>query len=598
MPKVKTKKIAPVKERQTKEICGVHFPATAHDLECVLWLFQKAPILPVNVEFDFENGLIHGRYNGAGRFAHAKTLGQALLGKHFEWHNWSEAAVTSFSEHEQTAISGPGGTSKSTSAAFYAWLFYLCAPFDSAVLIASTTIPAAKKRIWKSIVDFYFILRRQVGDLAGVLLSAPTPRILPIRPDGKYDESAGLHLVPVAKGEEQKALSYLKGFHKKRVLQVGDETDSISRAVIEVQDNLRAGTVEYQAIWLGNDPSLLNPLGQLMQPELGKPVTKQHTEWDSKASGVHCLRFDGYDSPNILHPNKWTGLINQTDIDAIIRRNGGENTPGVWIFVHGLHPPEGSDNTVLSEALLFRFHCFDSVTWAGHVITSCLLDPAFGGDRCVIRKMMRGSDTDGKLRVLFGPPINLTIAADDKVNPPEYQIAQQAMTFCKANDIHPTEFILDATGTGRGTASVIQREWSPEILVCEFGGAPSDMIVSEENVKQAKDEYDRRVTELYFAFREYVQADLVRGLDQDTAREFCQREFTIKAKKYSVMTKTELKAEGKPSPDNSDNAILGPELLRRKGIFANIQTPVKARFSEAFESKAREYDLSEDYSMI
>jgi hypothetical protein len=611
MPKVKTKKIS----NERKVICGVSFPSDCNDLECLLWLFQWARTLPIGKDFKWTQNEIEifGTYAGSGRFEHAKQIGQALLPE-FEWHDFSEAAVESFSSHEQTAITGPGGTAKSTSAAFYTWLFFLCAPFDTVIPINSTTIPAAKRRIWKPIVEFYFRLRKVVGPLAGQLLSAPTPRIVPIRPDGKYDESSGIHLVPVAKGDEQKAVEYMKGCHKKRVLQVGDETDSISRAAIDVQDNLRAGTIEYQAIWLGNDPSLLNPLGQLMQPSFGKPITKEHHEWTSEVSGVHCLRFDGYESPNIRDNNKWTGLINQRDIDAIIKRNGGENTPGVWIFVHGLHPPEGADNTVLSESLLFRFHCFDSVVWAGPIIASALLDPAFGGDRCVIRKMTRGqAKIEGEqvagalqhpglqptnLRVLFGPPIQLTINAEDKVNPPEYQIAQQAMTFCKANDIPPNEFILDATGTGRGTAAVIQREWSPQILVCEFGGAPSDMILSEENPKPAKDEYDRRVTELYFSFREYVQADVIRGLDQETAREFCQREFDIKGKKYSVMTKSELKADGKPSPDLSDNAVLGTELLRQKGILASIQTTAKIEARDALESRAKQFDLAEDYTSI
>src|SRR5882724_11623301 len=156
MPKVKTKKISEEKELATKQLFGVHFPADSHDLECLLWLFRTAPALQKN-PFDWvcAGQRAWSPYTGESRFHFAKILGQSLIKKKFEWHDWSSGAIESFCEHEQTAISGPGGTSKSTSAAFYAWLFYLCAPFDSAVPIASTTIPAAKKRIWKSVVDFY-----------------------------------------------------------------------------------------------------------------------------------------------------------------------------------------------------------------------------------------------------------------------------------------------------------------------------------------------------------------------------------------------------------------------------------------------------------
>lgn len=580
-----------------------------------MWLFLWAPKLPVGQKFEdkdtYPGHIINGAYTGEGRYSHLKLLVQALVPK-FEFQDWSERALQSFCEYEQTAMTGCTASGKSTCAAIYALIWYACAPYDSAVLIASTTITASKMRIWKPLSEFFTPFRAGTGIPLNVL-GAPKPRILPVKEDGKNDEAHGIHVVAVAKGETEKGIQTLKGFHPRRLLLVADEVDDPSaQAVLEVVDNLRAVDREFQAIWLGNDPSLLKPLGKLMQPSLHKPVTIEHVEWISEVSHVHCLRFDAFDSPNVRDGGKWRGIIKQNVIDAIVRRNGGENTVGAYVFLRGLHPPIGIDNTVLSESLLFRFHCFDSVVWSGPVITSALLDPAFGGDRCVIRKMMRGpvkleQSADAlqhpglqptNLRVLFGPPVQLTINAEDKVNPPEYQIAQQAMTFCKANDIPPSEFILDATGTGRGTASVIQREWSPSILVCEFGGAPSDMIVSEENPRPAKDEYDRRVTELYFAFREYVQADVIRGLDQETAREFCQREFEIKGKKYSVMTKTELKAEGKPSPDFSDNAVLGTELLRRKGIMASIQTEAKQEARDALEQHAKEFDLDEDYCSV
>ena len=62
-------------------------------------------------------------------------------------------------------------------------------------------------------------------------------------------------------------------------------------------------------------------------------------------------------------------------------------------------------------------------------------------------------------------------------------------------------FALDSTGEGGGLASIFQREWSPEILCVEFGGRPSKHPVSQTNPKRADQEYDRRVTELWFAFQ-------------------------------------------------------------------------------------------------
>lgn len=582
-----------------KIISGVAFEQKYNNLTCLLWLFLYSRLLSREPEWRPEGDAARALhpddkgqpYTGAGRYEHLKMFTQIVWPKGFEFHDWSERDLQSFCDYDQVSISGGGGTGKSASAALYALLYYHCCPTETGVFIVSTTVEQAKKRIWKMIFALYPMLRRLFK--CSVMQMSPTPRIMTILRDGSKDEGHGIFVVPVAKGEEQKGINSLKGFHPRRAMLIGDETDTISQGVVDVQDNLRSGTNEFQAIWLGNDPSLFNPLGQIMQPGQGQPVTLEHTEWTS-ISGVHCLRKDGFNSPNIRDKDKWTGLMRQRDIDEIVRRNGGENTPGVYIMIRGLHPPEGVDNTVLSQAMLFKFHCFESVVWQRAATISVLLDPAFGGDRCVMRKMARGLDTNGKMKVLFYPPIVIPIIANDPGNPADYQIAAAVMTYCKAEGVPPEEFITD--GTGHSPAPILQREWSPRIQVCQFGGNASDMPVSDEDNRPAKDVFDRRVTELYFSFREFVQADMVRGLDAATAQEFCERKFTIKGKKYSIMTKSELKSDGKPSPDLSDNGVLGPELLRRKGIHATIKTTVKDAFQDRLQKASREYDMAEDYA--
>jgi hypothetical protein len=465
--------------------------------------------------------------------------------------------------------------------------YYSACPFETTVAIMSTTIEQAKKRIWKMIFQLYPMLRRIFKN--SVMQMSPTPRIMSVLPDGRKDEGHGIFVIPVGKGELQKGINSLKGIHSRRVLLIGDEIDAEGmEAVVEVQDNVRAGTSEFQAIWLGNDPSLFNALGQIMQPTPGGMVTRAHTEWES-ISGVHCLRKSGFESPNIRDGDKWTGLVRQRDIDEIVRRNGGLNTPGVYVMIEGLHPPEGVEDTVMSEGLFVRFHCSAGVIWRSSFIRSILLDPAFGGDRCVTRLMDRGLDREGNMKVFFHPPIIIPIDASDAGNPPEYQIARAIMTLAQKEGVPPEEFAMD--GSGRSGAAVLRREWSPRIHVIEFGGECSMMPASDKDPRPAKEVYDRKVTELCYSFRQFVEADMIRGLDAKTCAEFSSRHFTIKGKKIAIETKREMKDRGLASPDFSDCASVGIHHLREKGINATIHSQVQEKADRSFDRAIKEMDV-------
>lgn len=573
-------------------ISGVTLPDNLSGFQQQLFLFYWGNELAKN---PYRHPTLTGQfvtsqlaYEGEGRFEHFKILVQMCFPKSFEWHDWSEKAGRAFCENKSVAICGCGGSGKSTTAAMYALFWLLCAPNDSAVLIASTTIDSAKKRIWKNIRQYYTELCKKFpqGKLGETcLIGNPRPCIR----SSKTDTAHGIYVVAVALGEVEKGVEALKGFHPKRLMMIGDETDSIGQAVVDVGVNQEIGTIEYQTIWLGNDPSLFNPLGKLMQPEIGKPITIGHTEWTS-VSGIKCLRFDAFDSPNIRDNDKWSGIVRKKDIDGAIAKFG-PNHPQIWIMMRGIHPPEGADDTVLSEALFVRNNCQNGVTWKREFNTIAMLDPAFGGDRCIFRTLDYGQDMQGAMKVLVGAPIAIQIDASDTKNPPEYQIAHKVMALCNARGIKPEDFVMDGTGTGRGVAAALRVLWSPNINVLQFGGECSTMPVSDEDAKPANEEYDRKVTELWYSFRVFVEAGMVRGLDPETAMEFCSRKFYIKNKKTCVEKKDEMKLRGAMSPDLADCLVTGIHLLRERGVNATVMSDVKEQNMEDWSQKMAKHDI-------
>lgn len=575
-------------------ICGIPFPAETTDLVAHLQLFLRAPIFQAAPERLFIGGE-QVFYTGAGRLEHARVVSKIIAPKAFEWHDWSEQIMRKACESDWLAICGPGASGKSTAIGLYALIWWMCAPTESAVILASKTIESAKKRIWRETSRYYSLFSQLVGSYKDAVLgSSPRPYICPIvGTDRKKDEAHGLFVTALHGKELEKEIGYIKGFHPRRILVIADELDVLEdggQALVDTfTDNLRTGAVEAQFIGLGNDPSLLNALGDMMQPELGKPVTLEHHDWTS-AKNVSCLRLDAWESPNIKDKDKWTGLVRQRDIDDLVARKG-ENSPSVWIQLHGLHPPEGSSNTVLSEATLIRFHAFEAVVWKSSFIVSGALDPAFGGDNCIFRTFKRGNNLQGNMKIFCWEIISIPIDARPEAPPADYQIADKVKLLCKDRGIPPDEFAIAKTGVGRGVAAILKREWSPRIEEVDEGGAPSDRIISDEHPVPASKEYDRKVTELWFDIREFVEADMIRGLDHPTAVQLCSRTYEDKGTGGGRKLSLQKKDEMLHSPDEADALACGVELFRRKGINVSISTQVKEKAGENLEKAVEEWDF-------
>ena len=191
------------------------------------------------------------------------------------------------------------------------------------------------------------------------------------------------------------------------------------------------------------------------------------------------------------------------------------------------------------------------------------LDPAFeGGDRCVLRFGKCGNQNGKKVMQLGEKIFIKTHQSED--DPRHYQIVRTTKEECTKRGISPYMFALDSTGEGGGLASIFQREWSPQILCVEFGGRPSKHPVSATNPKRADQEYDRQVTELWFTFRLLVQNEQVKGLDDETAMEFCRRWYEMRGPYISIETKAKMKERTRMSPDLADNAVIMARLFRER----------------------------------
>lgn len=552
---------------------GQQWPDTMSEIQIELVCFR--------LKLDPERG-------GLGRLGHYRNICKILWPDH-ELTEWSDEMQTAFTGESRIpgsplniVVTGPASAAKSTEAAKLAVVWQQMAPLNSAVAVTSTSVKMAKKRIWAEIKAMWELgdknCKKRCGHgLAGHLVDSSCE--LMAKPG---DNKHAIAIVPGSPKYSKEGTKKLQGWHAEYVLVLADELQDMTEEVIDACVNMQSGTKEFIFIGIGNGNSWLNTLGRAMMPISGNPedVSVDDKQWETK-DGI-CLHFDGLESPNIKEPGKYPWLVSQKQIDVVIRKHG-EDSVQFWQMVRGFPPPDGSVNAVVSESMIIKFHCMEQSELVVGGEKYAGLDTAFGGDRCVLKFADVGlaPERDRKL-VVFEETVAIKVQAS--VNEPiDYQIANQVKAECQARGVKPENFSVDATGTGRGVAAILRREWSNLIHVVEFGGAASDMPVSKEDSTKACDAYANRSTELWFSFRTFCVQNQVRGLTQDCAREFGARTYTTKGRKVVIATKTDVKAALGRSPDDADASVLIVDNLRSQGFFAG-----PLGFSEGWEKLSLE----------
>jgi hypothetical protein len=544
--------------------------------------------------FQWANAPTLAGYEGPGRYQHARMLADMIWrsepGKEaFRWHPDMETSLEEFCRTNEVVISGPASAGKTFAAALFAVLFWLCAPQETGVLGCSTTLRGLKERLWSEMRMLYTRALPFIGKIGRLVDSD-----LQIQ-SYKGATKHGIFGLAVAQGEEQKALDRIIGFHPRRVLVIMDELTGIPWAIIAALTNLFTAKQKAQAIGLGNACYYFDSHGQMCEPKDGwNSVTVDSERWETKRGGI-CLHYDGFKSPNITAGKIiYDFLLSQADIDKT-EKEYGMDSPQMWRFRRGFWCPEGTTKTVLNDSLIRKFMAMDYCLWEGPITKWAGLDPAFeGGDRCVLRFAVTGKSDAGIDTLEFEKPVVIKPSVTAK-DPLHYQIARQVREECIARGVDIRHFGMDVTGEGGALASIIAEEWSPGMHQVEFGGKASDHPVSEINRKPCSKEYFDKVTELWFTLRIVLMLGQIRGLDAETAAEFCSRLYVVDGITW-VESKREMKARpGARSPDNADACCVVLDMVKHRGGLGKVVTRVQSenarQWREVYEKAEEEEEI-------
>jgi hypothetical protein len=485
-------------------------------------------------------------------------------------HPWAVDMIRAVIRNKYVAIGGAANSGKSHTMAAWGILNWLAQPRDTLILLTSTTLREARKRIWGSVISLLMVIEG-----APIRIRDSIGNAAYISEGGNLVERAGLSLIAAEKSKTREAVGKFIGIKQKKVILIGDELSELSEAILQAGLSNLSKNPSFQMIGMSNPSSRFDAFGVWSEPKNGwdSVDTNVDEKWTTKWNGKY-IRFDGERSPNItagevIYP--WLPTIEKINEDKALL---GQESRGYMRMVRAVFFDSDETEGIYSEAELSRSGSLGKIEWSGKPTAIAGLDPAFtnGGDRTILYTGFVGYDSNGQYCVMLDEALQLNDDATNHAVPRTYQIVRQVKEACQKRKILPQDVAVDATGAGAPFCDVLAGEWSDEILRVSFGGKASDKRVSANSKLIGTELYVNRVSELWFVGKELVRTKQLFGIDNALAQEITGRNYEMikgSTLRMKIESKPDYKARFGRSPDLADAAFLCLDLARqRHGLVA------------------------------
>ena len=485
-------------------------------------------------------------------------------------HPWADRMIKNAIRNKYLAVGGSASSGKSHTMAAWGIVNFLSQPQNTLILVTSTTLREARKRIWGSIISLLTVVED-----APIKIRDSIGNIAYINEKGDLIEKAGLSLIAAEKSKTREAVGKFIGIKQKRVILIGDELSELSEAILNAGLTNLSKNPDFQMIGMSNPNSRFDAFGVWAQPKNGwDSIDAQiDDEWDTKWGGKY-IRLDGERSPNILAGETIYPWLPTEEKLAEDRALLGPESRGYMRMVRAVFFDSEETEGIYSEAELARSGALGKVQCPGKPIPIAGLYPAFtnGGDRTILYTGKVGYDTKGQYVCELGEAIHLNDDATNKAVPRTYQIVKQIKDHCTKRGIAPENLAVDSTGAGAPFCDVLAGEWSSAFLRVGFGGKASDKRVSANSSLVGEELYVNRVSELWFVGKELVRTKQLFGISGDLAQEICARNYELvkgNTLRVKIETKADFKSRFGRSPDLADAAFLCLDMARqRHGVVA------------------------------
>jgi len=491
-------------------------------------------------------------------------------------HPWAEQIIRECIENKYLAVGGAASSGKSHTLAGYGIITWLAKPRDTLVLMTSTTLREARKRIWGSVISLLSVIDGAPINIRDSIGSANY-----IDENGQTFDRAGLSLIAAEKSRTREAIGKFIGLKQKHVLLIGDELGELSEAIQQAALANLSKNPRFEFKGLSNPASRFDSFGIWSTPKGGwESITPEvDDEWVTKWGGKY-IRLDGERSPNVAAGYTVYPFLPTTEKIAEDKALLGETSRAYMRMVRAVFFDSDEAEGIYGESEILKASAMKRTEFVGPTTLLAGVDPAFtnGGDRTILYTMRVGQFTDGQYGAQFEDYYHLNDDATNKAVPRTYQIVHQIRDMCNKLGIKPENVAVDSTGAGSPFCDVLAGEWSDQFLRVQFGGKASDRRVSMNSRLTGEELYTNRVSELWFVGKEFLRTQQLRGISDTLAKEMCVRRYEMVKSgtlRVKVETKAELKQRMGQSPDIADAAFITLDLARqRHGLFA-VDPPKK-----------------------
>ena len=491
-------------------------------------------------------------------------------------------------EHHYFAEGGIHHNSgKSHTLAGYGIIKWLARPRDTLVLLTSTTLREARKRVWGSVISLLSVIEGAPVNVRDSIGSANY-----VDENGQTFDRAGLSLIAAERSRTREAIGKFIGLKQKNVILIGDELGELSPAITNAALSNLSKNPNFEFKGASNPASRFDAFGEWSTPDKGwESVTPEvDDEWRTKWGGKY-IRLDGERSPNILEGftrYPFLPTIEKVEEDKVML---GEKSRAYYRMVRAVFFDSEETEGIYGESELLKGGATQKVSFKGPTTLIAGIDPAFtnGGDRTILYVARVGQFEGGQYGIQFEGSHQLNDDTSNKAIPRTYQIVHQIRDTCNRIGVRPENVAVDATGAGSPFCDVLAGEWSDQFLRVQFGGKASDRRVSMNSQLTGEELYSNRVSELWFVGKEFIRTQQIKGVDMDLAKEMCNRQYEM-VKSGTLRVKIESKAELKKrvgrSPDLADAAFIALDLARNRHGLVAVDPP-KNTDAGAFGRSAR-----------
>lgn len=516
---------------------------------------------------------------GLGKAKHLQNIAEWIFPT-FEWHRWAIRTIQALCTHRYVGLAGSGKSGKSDIMAVYGLISWMADPVNTKVFVLSTSKTDAKGRIWGHFCNRYNELER--GGLKEFKnmgrecqITFKNPRV------GKGDASA-ITLVAAGDADRDNAVERLQGQNNTNIIILADEFQDCSNSVFDAAINLKLNP-NFQFICSGNAASPLDPHGLFCTPEIGwNGVTADMKEWPTLLPDGEkgmCLRFDGKDSPNFddyeeTGVNRYPYLIR---VESVLQAeiSMGEKDSRYWRQIRGYWPPGGmEDDVIYPVADLNKHKAMErNIQWQSTPLRAMGFDPAYtnDGDRAIAYLLELGMANRGtrdepiiRQTIYFKEWKEIKVEDSTEDASRDYNMIEQAKKIAIGWNVLPENVAVDGS-SANPIRGIIAKEWSPQVMIVNFGGAPSDMPYRKDDPRKCKDVFFNKVSELWYIGREFLINGQLAGITTAHAKEMSIRKFEMSGKKTKVESKKDMrKRTNGVSPDLCDAGFLGIHLFRER----------------------------------